>query len=45
MVMISSADRAGSVLKRGGTVLLIKSTGPGAAGLLIDAVSKMRIEE
>jgi hypothetical protein len=44
-VMISSADRAGLVLKRGGNVFLVKSTGPRAIDLLMNVVSMLRIEE
>jgi hypothetical protein len=44
-LVISSADRAGLVLRRGGDVFLVKSTGPAALDLLMDVVSKLRIEQ
>jgi hypothetical protein len=44
-VVISSPDRAGLVLKRGGNVFLVKSTGPRAVDLLMNVVSMLKIEE
>jgi hypothetical protein len=43
--VIPSPDCAGLVLKRGGNVFLVKSTGPRAIDLLMNVVSMLKIEE